>query len=282
MAGRGLPTGVGMTALYVVLERRVENARTDRLFHDPFAARFLTALRGAPSMAATAAFSNVSGFLRGYIPLRTWFYDTCALEAARTTCRQVVLLGGGLDTRAFRLQWPEGTRVFDVDSPAMLALQADVVASAHPTCYRSPVAVEDLSGLRTALHSAGFNPDEPTAWVLEGLLSRLSEAENDEVMAEITGLSASGSRLVADHFNHAIRRNPRFCVAEQLLTVLGPIWKSAKDDVIAWLATYGWNAQVMSPDRPAATAARRLPPVLDRHLVDPGRVWFVRAAITRP
>ncbi|HEY2427576.1 MAG TPA: SAM-dependent methyltransferase, partial [Acidimicrobiales bacterium] len=108
----GLPAGVGRTAIGVAALRAAESERSDRLFADPYAARFVAAAEWVPGATSPA--------LAVWVAIRTRFLDELVLDATSGKCRQVVLLGAGLDTRAFRLDWPAGVRVFEVDVPDVL------------------------------------------------------------------------------------------------------------------------------------------------------------------
>src|SRR5690349_21312242 len=163
MGGAGLP-GVGRTAVWVAGLRAAENARPDRLFDDPFAAGFVeafgTASGGAPATVGVPA--GASAFLA----IRTRFYDDQARAAPASGARQVVLLAAGLDCRAFRLDWPDGTRVFELDLPDVFAFKEPVLASAGAAarCVRSVVPVDLREPWADPLVAAGFAPDATTCW----------------------------------------------------------------------------------------------------------------------
>src|SRR5215468_7274243 len=156
---------VSKTAIGVALVRAMESQRPDRLFNDPFAMRFVAA---APEYLAERAQRQRSESgdgptpmgvaLAAHIAVRTRFYDTYLLQATGQGCRQVVLLAAGLDARAYRLDFPPGVRLFELDLPAVLSFKQRVLTEQTPTCERIAVPV-DLSGdWREPLLQAGFNP----------------------------------------------------------------------------------------------------------------------------
>jgi hypothetical protein len=86
----------------------------------------------------------------------------------------VVLLAAGLDTRAFRLTWPDGVRLFELDLPDLVDYKERVLAeqAAVPRCQRTVLRVDLREDWPARLESAGLRPGEPTAWLIEGLLTR--------------------------------------------------------------------------------------------------------------
>jgi methyltransferase (TIGR00027 family) len=197
LAAAGLAaTGLAATARATAAWRAVESARDEALFRDPWAA----ALAGQEMVAQLAAQPpEVQARAASYTIVRTRFFDDWL--AAQTDCRQVVLLGAGFDTRAFRLRWPAGTTLWELDRPAVLAAKEAALADEQPTpgCTRRTVAA-DLTGPAwpQALLEAGLVAKLPTVWLAEGLLPYLEPAVVETLLAQVAGLSAAGSRLGAD------------------------------------------------------------------------------------
>ena len=144
------PQGVGKTALGVARVRALESQREDRLFDDPYAQAFVDAAPGAfpeeravrARPAAHGPLASLGAAFSAHAVIRTRFYDDFLTAATAAGSRQVVLLAAGLDTRAFRLAWPAGTRVFELDLPGVLAFK-EAVLGAHgavPRCERAPLA----------------------------------------------------------------------------------------------------------------------------------------------
>jgi methyltransferase (TIGR00027 family) len=112
------------------------------------------------------------------------------MDACVSGCRQVVLVAAGLDTRAFRLSWPAGVSLFEMDLPAVLAFKEQVLTStdAVPRCHRVAVAVDLREDWLSQLVTAGFQPATPTVWLLEGLLIYLTADEATTLLRAVTGL----------------------------------------------------------------------------------------------
>src|ERR1700755_2973375 len=104
--------------------------------------------------------------MRGYQAVRTHFFDAHFAGAVAAGIRQVVILAAGLDARAYRLDWPAGTTVFEIDQPKVLAYKTSTLDDhgAVAKSRRVPVAVDLRDDWTAALIAAGFDPTQPTAW----------------------------------------------------------------------------------------------------------------------
>jgi methyltransferase (TIGR00027 family) len=249
-------SGVSRTAIGVALIRARESRRPDRLFNDPFAARFVAA---APDyiaeMAARASGRSVPSpmgtALAAHVAVRTRFYDTYLLGACAQGCRQVALLAAGLDARAYRLDFPPGVRLFELDLPPVLTFKQRVLDAHTPTCERIRVPVDLSTAWADTLCGAGFDPAVPTAWLIEGLLIYLTRDEAVALLETVNGLSAPGSEV---SFEQSVAtRTPgavdRWRATGQLADVVA-LWKGGLgEDAVAFLARRGWQAR--SVDRKA-------------------------------
>jgi methyltransferase (TIGR00027 family) len=276
----GLPRGVGLTALCTAGEREAESRRPDRFFEDPLA-RVLTEVIGVtPRMRGPWDGRSVRdpSAVRDFVALRTRFFDD-ALRAAPACCRQVVLLGSGLDSRAFRLDWARGTVVYELDRSDVLRLKHDMVARAgrEPRCARVEVAADLRGDWPGALRAAGFNPWRPTVWVVEELLPYLSRAENDRVLTGITAMSAPGSRLTADHFDRALRCSAGFSAMTEVRCAVGAVWRSTLEGPDRWLAPHGWTCGLTDPGELALRNGRRPPGLFTPHSGSDGHLWLMNA-----
>jgi methyltransferase (TIGR00027 family) len=132
--------------------------------------------------------------------VRTKFFDEFFLGATRAGIEQVVILASGLDSRAYRLAWPAGTVVYEVDQPQVIEFKSRTLAKlgAAPTTERRVVAIDLRDEWPAALRAAGFDPTQPTAWSAEGLLGYLPPEAQDRLLDTITELSAPGSRLATE------------------------------------------------------------------------------------
>ena len=164
---------VAITGLLVAAIRAEESARPDRLFDDPIASE----LAGERGRAALAAYRAAAGASIPIIEVRTRFFDEALARAARGGVRQVGILAAGMDARAYRLDWPSGTRVFEIDQAEVMAHKADIVGrlAVRPACERIAVAADLGGDWDLALGASGFDPREPAAWLVEGLLQYLDE-----------------------------------------------------------------------------------------------------------
>ena len=207
-----IATSVGSTAVMVAAARAVETERSDALISDPYA-RLLVDGAGAGSWSSMLDDSTaeklaeidpeIAGIfthMRNYQAVRTHFFDQFFTEASAAGIRQVVILASGLDSRAYRLQWPAGTRIFEIDQPKVLEYKAHKLAEhgVVPAAERFEVAVDLRVDWPAALKAAGFDPAQPTAWLAEGLLMYLPADAQDRLFENIGALSAPGSRLSAE------------------------------------------------------------------------------------
>ena len=131
---------------------------------------------------------------------RTRYFDDFFHAAMRAGIRQVVILAAGLDSRAYRLQWPAGTTVFEIDQPKVLEYKTSTLDAhgAQPRARRVPVAVDLRNDWPAALADAGFHATQPTAWLAEGLLPYLPAEAQDRLFQLVTGHSAAGSRIAVE------------------------------------------------------------------------------------
>ncbi len=198
-------SGVGVTAVAVAAARALESARDDALVHDPWASLLVDESGVAvpfpkrwPGEGERIPAIEQSMLLgAAYIGLRTRFIDD---ELRSTGARQVVILGSGLDTRSWRLEWPAGTRVFELDGAEVIRFlgSAMAAAGASPICERVPLAADVTAPWASLIVAHGFSPGEPTHWMLEGLLPYLSAHDQQGVLDDVVALSAPDSRVVIE------------------------------------------------------------------------------------
>lgn len=270
-------TGVSRTAVIIAQARAEEHRREDRLFDDPLAQHFVDTIGWI--QVAQAGRLNQEHFV-----LRTRFFDDYLRAATDAGCRQVVLLAAGLDTRAFRLDWPDGTRLFEVDLPGLLAFKQAVlgVHRAAPRCERAVVRTDLREDWPAELERAGFDPTQPTAWVIEGLLMYLEQADTDSLLRRIGDLSPSGSKIALEHINQAYVDLPEMRAVHQRLRGVGASWKSTIEDPPSWLADHGWTATVTPQTLLAARHRRPVPRLTDPMIVGDARMWLVSGTRQTP
>ena len=262
-----------MTAVGVAYIRAQESLRPDRLFDDPIAAAFVEASGWTPPLEMLGDPSDTLdeieafwGTIVAYVIVRTRFLDEFAKDAWEDGVRQFAILGAGLDARAFRLPWPSGTRVFELDVPEMMHFKEDALAriNAKPRCERIAVAADLTEDWLPALTASGFDASVPTAWMAEGLLIYFTPDQNDTLMQTIVSVSALGSRM-----GMTLARKGGLEVPDMPLESAGgpgevrsvpELWLSeSPDDPVAWLRGHGWDAEVFGTRERAAAYGRPLP-----------------------
>jgi methyltransferase (TIGR00027 family) len=197
---------VGITALAAAAARAVDSGRPDALVQDPFAADFVAAANSPvpmPTRPEEIAPDDMMWYqVSRFMGVRTKFLDE-DLSAAGVS--QVVILAAGLDCRAFRLDWPQGTTVFEIDQPRVLEFKDRVLAErgARARCARRTVPIDLRDDWATALTGAGFDPALPAAWLAEGLLFYLPDEACRTLMDTVHRLSAPGSRIAVEHYHEA-------------------------------------------------------------------------------
>ena len=199
---------VGATATMVAASRAVASQGPDALLDDPLAEPLVRAVGLEPFIRIVDGqvdFEDDPLFNRKarteQITVRTRFFDDFFTGATKDGVRQAVILASGLDTRAYRMPWPAGTVVYEIDQPQVIAFKTDTLAGlgATPTAERRAIAIDLRDDWPAALREGGFDVTQPTAWSAEGLLPYLPPEAQDRLFDNITGLSAPGSRLATEH-----------------------------------------------------------------------------------
>ncbi|OBI46485.1 SAM-dependent methyltransferase [Mycobacterium kyorinense] len=202
-----LASSVGATATMVAAQRALAAAGPEPLIDDPFAAPLVRAVgidvytrlvNHEIPVEADSEF-DPDRMARG-MGVRTRFYDQFFLGATKSGVRQAVILAAGLDARAYRLPWPAGTVVYEVDLPEVVEFKTTTLSSlgAEPTAERRTVAVDLRDDWPAALRAAGFDADAPAAWSAEGLVVYLPPDAQDALFDNITTLSSGGSQLACE------------------------------------------------------------------------------------
>ena len=267
---------VGATALGVAAARAAETESDNPLINDPFARVFVEAAGdGVWSLYANPALlhkaseldPDVQARLRlmiDFMATRTAFFDEFFLGAADTGVRQVVILASGLDARAWRLPWPDGTVVYELDQPKVLDFKSATLRNhgAHPTAQLVNVPIDLRQDWPKALQEAGFDPSRPCAWSAEGLVRYLPAQAQDLLFERIHALSAVGSWLAsnvpAEGFTDPERVQRQRdevqrmrAAAEKLvdaeITDFDDLWYAEeRTSVPDWLREHGWDASAVN------------------------------------
>jgi len=263
---------VGSTALGVAAARAAETVSENPLIQDPFAHVFLDAagpgmwsLTSDPKLSAalTDLEPDVGAFRQvmvDFMAVRTKWFDDLFLDAVSSGIRQVVILASGLDSRSWRLPWPDGTTVYELGQAKVLEFKSGTLArhGAQPAARLVNVAVDLREDWPKALREAGFDASAPTMWSAEGLLRYLPAAAQDLLFERIDSLSAPGSRLATNGpSKNAVNpellasqreQSTRFrAAAAQVLGAEIPdveeLWyPEERTEIVDWLGEHGWEA----------------------------------------
>lgn len=259
--------------------RARESKRADRLFYDPLAAP----LAGPEGFAwlermESSAQSDGPGL---YPVIRTRFFDDFLLDACKSSgVRQVVLAAAGLDTRAFRLDWPSRTRLYEMDLPEVLSTKEDVIeeAGAKPNCERRTVAVDLREATwPEALLACGYRPERPSVWVIEGLLYYLTRAAVHGLLGKVGRLTVSGSLLGLDVMNRGLFFSLVAWPMQAALARLGAPGRFGTNNPERLMSRHGWEADVTQPGEEGANFGRWPAPMVPREVPGLPRSFLVRA-----
>jgi methyltransferase (TIGR00027 family) len=202
-----LASSVGATATSVAASRALASRGPDALIHDPYADALVKAVGVESLIRVATGEANVEDDpmlnrrrMIEQIAVRTRFFDDFFTNAARDGVRQAVILASGLDTRAYRMSWPAGSVVFELDQPQVIEFKTRVMADmgVSPTAERRAIAVDLREDWPMALRENGFDVTQPTAWIAEGLLIYLPPEAQDRLLDNINALSAPGSRFATE------------------------------------------------------------------------------------
>ena len=287
---------VGATALGVAASRAAETAGPAPLIRDEFARVLVSSAGPAWARLADADLAWLDGDPQGqrahrlgidYQAVRTHFFDEYFGHAVDAGIRQVVILAAGLDARAYRLNWPPGTAVYEIDQPKVLEYKTGILEQhgAVPASSRRPVPVDLREDWPAALTAAGFDRTQPTAWLAEGLLPYLPGDAQDRLFEMFTALSAPGSQVAIEAFGLNTRSNSQrwLRMRERLgldvnvhaLTYHEP----DRTDPVRWLTHHGWEVDAVNNRDEMARLGRPVPDDLDDEAV---RSTLLRARLGGP
>lgn len=259
-----LATSVGATATGVAVGRALASRAANPLINDPFAeplvravgVDFFTRLATGELNPAEVDDNGQWGMqrMRDMMAVRTRFFDDFFIAATGRGIRQAVILASGLDARAYRLSWPDGTTVYEIDQPRVIEFKTTTLADlgAAPTADRRSVAVDLRHDWPTALRGAGLDPTQPTAWSAEGLMPFLPPEAQDALLDNITMLSAAGSQLATESVPDASQAVPAMADRMRQVTErwrdhgfdveMTDLWYGGdRNDVAAYLDSHGWQ-----------------------------------------
>ncbi|BBY17497.1 class I SAM-dependent methyltransferase [Mycolicibacterium litorale] len=256
-----LASSVGATATMVAAGRAVASRDPRGLIDDPFAAPLVRAVGiefftkvadGDFDLTALDPDTAVSMQARiDEMALRTKFFDDYFLDSTAAGVRQAVILASGLDSRAYRLPWPAGTVVYEIDQPAVIEFKTTTLAGigAEPTAQRRAVAIDLREDWPAALRAAGFDVEAPTAWCAEGLLIYLPPEAQDLLFDNITALSAPDSTVATEYVPGIMDFDPERAraAASQMrefgldLDMPSLVYHGERSHVMDYLTSLGWE-----------------------------------------
>ncbi|BBY32951.1 SAM-dependent methyltransferase [Mycolicibacter minnesotensis] len=255
-----LASSVGTTATMVAAARAMATDEAQPIISDPFAAPLVRAvgidfftklIDGTLEPAVAAEAETAAGPMTAVMAVRTRFFDDFFLQAAAAGIRQAVILAAGLDSRAYRLGWAQGSTVYEIDQPEVIEFKTRTLADlgAQPTARRRTVAVDLRDDWPAALRDSGFDQTQPTAWSAEGLLIYLPPEAQDRLFDNITALSAPGSRLATEYHpdgaaalgdaNQSLGQ--RFASQGLDLDIANLVYAGERHPVGAYLNERGWQ-----------------------------------------
>ena len=281
-----LASSVGATATMVAAARAMATAADKPLINDPYAKPLVRAVgvdfftrlaNGELRPEDLDGDTESAGMQRmaDNMAVRTKFFDDFFLGAGAAGIRQAVILASGLDARAYRLAWPAGTTVYEIDQPDVIEFKTRALADlgAEPTAKRRAVAMDLRYDWPSALIEEGFDPKQPTAWSAEGLLGYLPPDAQDRLLDTISELSAPGSHVAVESVSNVDPEDhekaiERMQAASQRwrdhgfdLDFAELVYLGDRNEAADYLGNHGWQLNRKSVKE--LFAANGLPPVID-------------------
>ena len=305
-----LASSVGATATMVAAARAMASKADKPLIDDPFAEPLVQAV-GVDLWSRLAAgdfdpadldHDAALGMQRliDNMAVRTKFFDEFFIDATgggnsadatKAGVRQAVILASGLDSRAYRLAWPAGTTVYEIDQPEVIEFKSRTLAElgAEPTARRRTVAMDLRYDWSSALIEEGFDPNQPAAWSAEGLLGYLPPDAQDRLLDTITELSAPGSRVAVESVpnidpadqDKAIERmrsaTERWRDHGFDLDLAELVYLGDRNEAAAYLGEHGWQLTRQSVTE--LFAANGLPPLENEEDRNFGELQYVSGTL---
>lgn len=315
-----LASSVGATATMVAAARAVATRAHNALISDPFAEPlvravgidFFTKMASGELDPRDLDDDEAQGMRRfaDAMAIRTEYFDDFFLasvgddagrasargeagqsDPARAGIRQAVILASGLDARAYRLPWPRGTGVYEIDQPQVIDFKTATLAGlgAEPTAHRHAVAIDLRDDWPAALKAAGFDPTQRSAWIAEGLLGYLPAEAQNRLLDQITTLSVPGSRFATEGLldindlneeelrRRMQRQSDRWSGHGFDLDMAGLVYFDDRTDAGSYLAGLGW--EIAASNATDLLAGHGLPPI-DADDAPFGNVIYLSAELT--
>ncbi|MEB4209319.1 class I SAM-dependent methyltransferase [Mycobacterium sp. 94-17] len=259
-----LASSVGATATAVAAQRAIASQGPDALLNDPWADPlvravgtdvFIKFLGNQPDRSDDPLLNRRA--VREQITVRTRFFDDFFMQATESGIPQAVILASGLDTRAYRLSWPAGTVVYEIDQPEVIEFKTRTLADlgATPTAERRTVSIDLRDDWPAALVAAGFDAHQPTAWSAEGLLVYLPPAAQDRLFDNIAAASAPGSRIATEHMDlrnvpsdWARKLTERSARIGSNIDLAALFYTGERNTAAEYLAAHGWRVDIRTTE----------------------------------
>jgi methyltransferase (TIGR00027 family) len=244
--------------------------------YDPLALRFLppTQRRVVARLRRTVeqgpagevTVNTLTAGLAGHAALRMHAIDRAVSDAATSGCHQVVVLGAGFDTRAWRLDALANARVIELDLRDTQAVKQRCLDGVAEQAQSVTLLPADLSrdDLADGLATTGHVPAEPTMWIWEAVAPYLPHAAVAQTVTAVARLSAAGSRLAMtvahpDLIGSGAVGRTLSPAARGLFAGIGePLRSTHDDDAITDLLTaHGFRDVAITGSHQWATAAGR-------------------------
>jgi methyltransferase (TIGR00027 family) len=294
-----LASSVGATATMVASARAMASKVDSPLINDPYAEPLVRAVglelftklatgELSPADLEDDSDGAPAGVQRmtDNMAVRTKFFDEFFIDATRSGITQAVILASGLDARAYRLPWPDGATVYEIDQQQVIEFKSRTLAElgAQPTAHRRAVAVDLRDDWPAALQAAGFDPGQPSAWSAEGLLGYLPPDAQDRLLDNITELSAPGSRIATESGpsrepGHEERIKERMRTVSQRwrkhgldLDMTELVYFGDRNEAAVYLTDHGWRVSGSSIRE--LFAANGLPPIVEDDLPFADRLYI--------
>lgn len=247
-------SSVGYTALLVAGWRALHAATPHPLVRDVYAKDFIAASQDPylTGVLANPGTSDEEMALPRLYGVQTRFFDDFFSAADDAGIRQAVIVAAGLDSRAYRLDWLDGTTVFEIDLPKVLEFKARVLSErgAVPKARRVEVAADLRADWSRSLEAAGFDVERPSAWSVEGLLPYLTDEAQNALFTRISGLSSPASRIAVGALGSRLDHDQLEALEANYpgVNLSGDVNFSAlayepKTDPVEWLTAHAWAVE---------------------------------------
>lgn len=262
---------IAKTSLLTAAMRAAETKRSDvegRLFNDPYA----EILAGEEGMNLRLKAIEASGD-QPAIAVRTSFIDLKINESVKSGIKQIVILAAGMDTRAYRMEFPQNLQIFELDRPDVITYKKDKLKTAKSKCKLTSVPVDLTRDWTDLLFDAGFDRELKTLWLVEGLLMYLDAAQVSVLMERINSVAVADDFILFDILGKSLLDSPPMKPQLQFLASMGAPWKFGVDEPEQFMQELDWN---VTATMPGEYMPSRWPfPVPPRNIPNVPRSFFV-------